>query len=147
MDYTKAFNTTLREALWHKLFSVGIEGKFLNVIKSMYSQMKSCVLNSQKSDFLITNKGVRQGENLSPLLFALFVNDIEDHLLANGCIYVNIDNEAFDNYIKLLVLMYADDTILIADSEENLQKAITCMEINSGTCKLIVMSLKLNIDF
>ncbi len=77
-----------------------------------------------------------------PLLFALFVNDIEDHLLANGCSYVNIDNEALDNYIKLLVLMYADDTILIADSDENLQKAIKCMETYSGTWKLIVNETK-----
>ncbi len=28
---------------------------------------------------------------MSPLLFALFVNDIEDHLLANGCSYVTIE--------------------------------------------------------
>ncbi len=70
---------------------------------------------------------------MSPLLFALFVNDIKDHLLTNGCNYVNVDNEALDNYIKVLVLRYADDTILIADSEENLQKAITCMETYSGT--------------
>ena len=139
VDYTKAFDTIWREALWHKLLSVGIEGKFLNVIKSMYSQVKSCVLlNGQKSDFFITNKGVRQGENLSPLLFALFVNDIEEYMLANGCSYVNIDNEALDNYIKLLVLMYADDTILIADSKENLQKAITCMETYCDKWKLIV---------
>ncbi len=88
--------------------------------------------------FFIINKGVRQGENVSPLLFALFVNDIEDHLLTNGCSYINFDNETLDNYIKVLVLMYADDTILIADSEENLQKAITCMETYSGTWKLIV---------
>ncbi len=70
--------------------------------------------------FFISNKGVRQGKNLSPLLFALFVNDIEDHLLANGCSYVNIDNKALNSYIKLLVLMYADSTILSADSDENL---------------------------
>ncbi len=79
---------------------------------------------------------------MSPLLFALFVNDIEDHVLANGCSYVIIDNEALDNYIKLLVLMYADDTILIADSEENLQQAIKCMETYSGTWKLIVNETK-----
>ncbi len=70
--------------------------------------------------FFISNKGVRQGKNLSPLLFALFVNDIEDHLLANGYSYVNIDNKALNSYIKLLVLMYADSTILSADSDENL---------------------------
>ncbi len=79
---------------------------------------------------------------MSPLLFALFVNNIEDHLLVNGCSYVNIDNEALDNYIKLLVLMYADDTILIADSEENVHKAIKCMETYSGTWKLIVNETK-----
>ncbi len=70
---------------------------------------------------------------MSPLLFALFVNDIKNHLLANGCSYVNIDNEVLDNYIKLLVLIYADNTIIIADSDENLQKAITCMDPYSGT--------------
>ncbi len=42
----------------------------------------------------------------------------------------------------MLVLMYADDTILIADSEENLQKAITCMERNCGKWKLIVNESK-----
>ncbi len=39
--------------------------------------------------------------------------------------------------------MYADDNILIADSEENLQKAITCIETYSGTWKLIENRLKL----
>ncbi len=38
--------------------------------------------------------------------------------------------------------MYADDTILIADREENLQKAIKCMETYSGTWKLIVKETK-----
>ncbi len=83
------------------------------------------------------------GENVSPLLLTLFVNDIEDHLLANGCSYVNIDKEALDNYITLLVLMLADDTILIADSEGNLQKVITCMETYCGTWKLIVNESKI----
>ncbi len=96
------------------------------------------LINSQKSHFFITNKGVRQGEKLSTLLFALFVNDIEDHLLANGCKYVNIDNEALGNYIKLLVRMCADDTIIITDNEENLEKVITCIEIYCGRWNLIV---------
>ncbi len=79
---------------------------------------------------------------MSPLLFALFVNNIEDHILANGCSYVNIDNVALGNYIKLSVLIYAHDTILIADSEENLQKAITCMETYCCTWTLIANESK-----
>ena len=42
----------------------------------------------KKSDFFVSSKGVRQGENLSPLLFALFVNDIEEYMLENNCKYV-----------------------------------------------------------
>ncbi len=42
-------------------------------------------------------------EKLSPLLFALFISKIEDDLLKNSCSYVNIYNEALDNYFKLLV--------------------------------------------
>ncbi len=38
--------------------------------------------------------------------------------------------------------MYTDDNILIADSEENLQKAITCIETYSGTWKIIVNKIK-----
>ncbi len=79
---------------------------------------------------------------MSHLLYALFVNGIEYNLLANGCSYINIDNDALDNSIQLLVVMYAEHTILIADSEENVQKAITCMEIYSGTWKLIVYETK-----
>merc|ERR1711891_137287 len=91
VDYTKAFDSIWREALWHKLINYGIQGKILNVIKNLYAQIKSCVfLNGEKSDFFISARGVRQGENLSPLLFSLFVNDIENEFLKLGCSYINL---------------------------------------------------------
>ena len=58
-----------------------INGKCFRVIHSIYRNIKSCVLvNGNKTDFFISNVGVRQGENLSPLLFNLFLNDLEDFL-------------------------------------------------------------------
>ena len=63
-DYTKAFDSIWREALWHKLINSGIQGNVLNVIKSLYAQVKSCVfLNGHNSGFFISARGVRQGEN------------------------------------------------------------------------------------
>ena len=107
-----------REALWYKLIKYGVNGKMLNVIKGMYARVKSFVLlNGKRSDYIIASKGVRQGENLSPLLFALFVYDLDEHLQCKECTYVQLSVDALDRY---LVLMYADDTILIADSEDNL---------------------------
>ena len=44
----------------------------------MYKSIKSCVMDSGiQSDFFESHVGVRQGENLSPLLFALFLNDLD----------------------------------------------------------------------
>ena len=40
----------------------------------MYSVSKSYVFNDTKSEYCICNIGVRQGEHLSPLLFAIFLN-------------------------------------------------------------------------
>ena len=145
VDYTKAFDSIWREALWHKLINCGIQGKILNVIKSMYAQIKSCVfLNGEKSDFFISARGVRQGENLSPLLFSLFVNDIENEFLKHGCSYINIDAH-WDNFIRLLVLMYADDTIILADSKENLQLALNALKSYCDTWKLEINCTKTKI--
>ena len=44
----------------------------------MYKSIKSCVMDSGiQSDFFESHVGVRQGENLSPLLFALFLGDLD----------------------------------------------------------------------
>ena len=61
----------------------------------MYSNIKSCVMaNQQTSDTFLCNMGVRQGENLSPLLFASYINNIETKLLECNYRYVDI---RFDN--------------------------------------------------
>ena len=47
----------------------------------MCANIKSCVSNDgMMSDFFSSGVGVRQGENLSPILFALFVNDLQTFL-------------------------------------------------------------------
>ena len=65
IDYQKAFDTVWRQGLWHKLLKCGLNGRVVNVIKSMYSDIKSCVnCNNKMTDFFSSNIGVRQGENL-----------------------------------------------------------------------------------
>ena len=86
--------------------------------------------------------GLRQGENLSPILFSLFLNDLEDYLIDfdnQGIDFEYRDDEVFYS-IKLLVLQYADDTVIMADSPENLQK---CLDDFVVYCK----KWRLNINF
>ena len=68
----------------------GINGSVLTVIKNIYAEAKSCVKSDDEySEFFTSNVGVRQGENLSPILFAIFLNDMKDHLAHDmtGLIY------------------------------------------------------------
>ena len=93
----------------------------------MYQSIKSCIrLNGQRINFFPCNIGLRQGENLSPALFSLFVNDLEQFLTANNCEGINIDYLSDDiyAYLKILVILYADDTVIIAEDENKLQSSL-----------------------
>ena len=41
VDFKKAFDKVLHALLWQKLVNYGIDGKFINIIKSMHSKVKS----------------------------------------------------------------------------------------------------------
>lgn len=79
IDLKQAFDTVWRKGLWDKLLNIRINGKCFNLIKNMYNNIKSCVSkNSELSNFFTSNIGVRQGENLSPLLFSIYLNDLHN---------------------------------------------------------------------
>ena len=87
----------------------------------MYKGIKSCgSYNGEQFSFFSSFPGVRQGENLSPVFFALFLNDLESFLSDKSCNGVNFEFQ-YDNitlYFKLLVLFYADDTVVFGTAEK-----------------------------
>ena len=87
IDFKKAFDSVDRQKLWLKLSQVGIQGKLLKTIQSMYLNVKSCIgLNGDLSEYFCNKIGLMQGEVLSPILFNLYVNDFETNFLKSGCI-------------------------------------------------------------
>ena len=109
----------------------------------MYSNIKSCVShNGHLSDYFVSVNGVRQGENLSPFLFALFINDIEEFLTQNDCDPIQVTAADIHTYLKLLVIMYADDTVLFANSKENLQKCLNGLQLYCEKWKLQINAEK-----
>lgn len=151
VDYRKAFDSIWRVALWRKLVKHGIRGRVLTIIQNLYRISKSCVMhNGEKSEFFASCRGVRQGENLSPLLFAIFLNDIEDFFLTHGCKNLSfiekLDKDArgpeIRTFLKLFILLYADDTVLLADSEKELQQLLDCLETYCNENKLTVNGTK-----
>ena len=58
---------------------------------------------------------------LSPVLFALFLNDLESFLCDKSSNGVNFEFQYDDItlYLKLLVLLYADDTVVLVEMRRN----------------------------
>ena len=135
LDYKKAFDYVERNCLWIKLLNLGIHGHMLNIIKGMYGTVKSQVkLNNCLSESFECRLGVRQGECLSPFLFAMYVNDLEEHLRDNSNAGIDLDH----HYLKLFLLFYADDAVLFAESREDLQSALDAVSVYCTNWKMIV---------
>lgn len=149
VDFSRAFDNVPRAELFQKLIENNINGKFLRVIRNMYENVKSCVQSNGKSPFFACACGVRQGENLSPLLFSIFLNDLINYLTSNGNRGVQIEyvTETLINILCIVVLLFADDTVLISRTAEDLQKCLNdfqnyCqtwkLKINTGKTKVMV---------
>ena len=113
----------------------------------MYQNIKSCVkLGKDCSDFFNCDIGVRQGENLSPYLFSIFLNDLEEYFIENNIDSLekisSICQESLLVYIKLFLILYVDDTVLMSETPEGLQKTLTAFENYCNNWKLKVHTCK-----
>ena len=129
VDFEKAFDTVWRDALWYKLLLNYINGKMYTIILNMYKDVKSCITyNYCKSDYFNCDMGVRQEENVSPFLFAMFLNGLQmffENVNLNGLETVsNCIEDKLNIYLKLFALLYADDTVLMAETHDELQNIL-----------------------
>ena len=144
VDFKKAFDFVVRENLWFKLIKLGVRGKMLNVIKSMYECVKSKVkYNNVLSEEFTCTLGVRQCECLSTFLFSMFLNDLEEEFKKKGVEGIDV------GYLNLAILLYADDIILFAKSAKALQNSLNVLEeyclrwkltVNTDKTKIMVFS-------
>ena len=81
LDFSKAFDKVPHKRLILQLKTHGIQGQILNWIEAWLSgRQQRVILNGTKSDWKEVTSGVPQGSVLGPLLFIIFVNEIEHSL-------------------------------------------------------------------
>ena len=96
LDMSKAFDKVWHKGLIFKLKQNGVDGKLLNFFTNYLSNRKQrVVINGKESTWAAVRAGVPQGSVLGPLLFLIYVNDLE-------------------NGIKSKIKFFADDTSLFS---------------------------------
>ena len=110
VDLRRAFDTVWHEGLLYKLKESKIGKKMFDIIKDMYSCCQSAVkLDNEYSEFFEINKGVKQGDSLSPTLFNCFINDL--HSLFKTCDPLSLINTSVGS------LSFADDLVILSETK------------------------------
>ena len=134
--------------MFYKLLCFTIDGPMYSMIKKIYSNSKCCInLRGHFTDWFPINYGVMQGDILSPTIFNMYINNlvVEVDRLNKG---VPIGDR------KVGILAYADDIVLIAENENDLQSMLSqicdwCrrwhMAINCNKTKILHFRNKRNI--
>ncbi len=141
MDLEKAYDRVDWLALWDVLKIYGLGGKLLRAVKSFYEEASACVkISGETSEHFEIQVGLRQGCVMSPWLFNTNMDGVMREVKGKvGEIGVRMYDEG--RKWVLNSVLFADDTVLIAESESGLQNLVNVFD---SVCKR--RKLKVNVN-
>ena len=137
IDYAKAFDCVDHNKLWKILKEMGIPDHLTCLLRNLYAGQEATVRTEHgTTDWFQIGKGVCQGCIFSPCLFNLYAEYImRNARLVEAQVGIKIAGRNISN------LRYADNTILMAESEEEVKSLL--MKVKEESEKV---GLKLNIQ-
>ena len=115
IDFKQAYDTIPRDALWKHLRRTRMPAPLLSVIQDMYNRDEYVLKDGDKTARVHLTRGVKQGCPLSPLLFSLYIYDIDD--IAEG-VSGAITGTAG---VHVSHMLYADDLTLLTNEPRDMQ--------------------------
>ena len=140
LDIKRAYDVVWRDGLWDRLWSCGVKGRLWRVVQKLYEKTVSCVVvEDQKTEWKRSDVGVRQGCVMSPNLFSMFINGMATTVKgeAKGIRWADK---------KLSILLFADDVVLMAEEESDMDKMLKVVhtyskewrfQFNAQKCKVM----------
>ena len=125
VDFAMAFDLVDREILVKVWRSVGISGVFLDALCKLYEDIRMVVkLHGQLSEPVQTGRGTKQGCELSPLYFGLFIERLRP-LLAGQCPGAG----PMIGSLRLPEILFADDLTLLSYVKEHMQQLLNALAV------------------
>ena len=145
-DLKAAFDKVDRGRLWESMRRKGMTEHLIRRMERIYEETEVTVRTQQGCTISFkTTKGVRQGCVLSPLLFNLYIADIDKIMEDRNIGGVKIGK------IRIWNLAYADDVVLVANNSEAMQDMMSVfrrflrdikLELSADKTKMMVINRK-----
>lgn len=124
LDVSKAFDTVSHEAIRCALLQKGLPQAIVGYIAETYKRCRTTIKTEDGEIDIELNRGVKQGDPLSPLLFNLVVEPIID-AVQNQTMGIEVEGQ------NLAAMVFADDIILLAHDRQTAvnQFTLVCNEL------------------
>ncbi|KAK0418219.1 hypothetical protein QR680_013439 [Steinernema hermaphroditum] len=134
VDFEKAFDTVEANAIWKAIERQGVPRQIIALLRRIQDEAASHIQLGEDRVPINIQRGVRQGDVISPKLFTATLEQIFRELDWTNCGLI-VNGERLSN------LRFADDIALVATSEEELQKMVD--ELNEVSLR---SGLKINAE-
>jgi len=126
LDQEKAYDRIDHKFLWQTLERYGFHRTFIRRIRNIYqSACTKVMVNRTLDKGFRVERGVRQGDPMSCLLYNLAIEPLGNLLRKSGLKGIKLAEE----HRRVLAVMYADDTCLILDKEDKYEEVENTLQL------------------
>ena len=139
IDVRKAYDKVWRPGLWTKVRESGAGGRCLGMLQAMFGSVtRNVYVNGDYTEDFQVTAGVPQGSVLSPYLYAVYINGLDEALRKAG-----LGVRVYGRVVPLL--MYADDVVLMARSPAELQRMLAVLDAYASKWRFTLNQKKSNV--